>query len=148
MSRLDQEARMAIKALASRGATKSEIARLLGVTEGAVRYQVKRFDSGQTDGRARQHFKAEAVSAVIDQWRVSQGDGPINLAALHTWLGCEHGYTGSLRSVQRYWRHAYPAPALRARRRVETPAKAGNSAGTAPASAPLGLSPADRCVAL
>jgi hypothetical protein len=121
MSRLDQEARMTIKALASRGATNSEIARLLGVTEGAVRYQVKRFDSGQTDGRARQHFKAEAVSAVIDQWRVSQGDGPINLAALHTWLRCEHGYTGSLRSVQRYWRHAYPAPALRARRRVETP---------------------------
>ena len=64
---------MTIKALASRGATKSEIARLLGVTEGAVRYQVKRFDSGQTDGRARQNFKAEAVAAVIDQWRVSQG---------------------------------------------------------------------------
>ncbi|WP_262032616.1 helix-turn-helix domain-containing protein, partial [Microvirga sp. Mcv34] len=82
MSRLDQEARMTIKALASRGATNSEIARLLGVTEGAVRYQVKRFDSGQTDGRARQSFKAEAVAAVIDQWRINQGDGPINLAAL------------------------------------------------------------------
>jgi transposase len=121
MSRLDQEARMTIKALASRGATKSEIARLLGVTEGAVRYQVKRLDSGQTDGRARQSFKAEAVSAAIDQWRVSQGDGPINLAALHAWLRCEHGYSGSLRSVQRFWRHAYPAPAIRARRRVETP---------------------------
>ncbi len=48
MSRLDQEARMTIKALASRGATNSEIARLLGVTEGAVRYQVKRFERGQT----------------------------------------------------------------------------------------------------
>ncbi|WP_414476504.1 hypothetical protein [Microvirga sp. M2] len=33
----------------------------------------------------------------------------------------EYGYTGSLRSVQRYWRHAYPAPVIRARRRVETP---------------------------
>ena len=31
------------------------------------------------------------------------------------------GYTGSLRSVQRFWRSAYPAPAIRARRRVETP---------------------------
>ncbi|WP_414476491.1 helix-turn-helix domain-containing protein [Microvirga sp. M2] len=47
---------MAIKALASRGATNSEIARLLGVTEGAVRYQVKRFERGQADGRARQGF--------------------------------------------------------------------------------------------
>ena len=33
-------------------------------------------------------------------------------------------YRGSLRSVQRYWRRSYPAPALRARRRVETPAGA------------------------
>jgi transposase len=121
MSRLDQEARMTIKALAARGATNSEIARLLGVTEGAVRYQVKRFERGLTDGRARQPFKAEAVAAAIAQWRVSQADGPINLAALHGWLRCEHGYTGSLRSVQRFWRSAYPAPAIRARRRVETP---------------------------
>lgn len=115
---------MTIKALASRGATNSQIARLLGVTEGAVRYQVKRFERGQADGRARQSFKADALSAVIDQWRISQGDGPINLAALHAWLWGEYGYTGSLRSVQRYWRHAYPAPVIRARRRVETPAGA------------------------
>ena len=80
MSRLDQEARMTIKALASRGATNSEIARLLGVTEGAVRYQVRRFERGLTDGRARQPFKAEAVAAAIAQWRVSQAEGPINLA--------------------------------------------------------------------
>lgn len=33
----------------------------------------------------------------------------------------EHGYPGSLRSLQRYfWAH-YPRPRLRARRRVETP---------------------------
>ena len=48
----------------------------------------------------------------------------MNLAALHGWLRREHGYEGSLRSVQRYWRRAYPAPAVRARRRVETPAGA------------------------
>ena len=48
----------------------------------------------------------------------------MNLAALHDWLRREHGYEGSLQSVQRYWRRAYPAPAIRARRRVETPAGA------------------------
>jgi predicted transcriptional regulator len=37
MGRLDAEARMAIKTLSARGSTQSEIARLLGVTEGAVR---------------------------------------------------------------------------------------------------------------
>jgi transposase len=48
----------------------------------------------------------------------------VNLAALHGWLRREHGYEGSLRSVQRYWQRAFPAPAVRARRRVETPAGA------------------------
>ena len=32
-----------------------------------------------------------------------------------------HGYTGSLRSVQRAWRDRYGVPRVRARRRVETP---------------------------
>ena len=37
MGRLDAEARMAIKVLSARGSRQSEIARLLRVTEGAVR---------------------------------------------------------------------------------------------------------------
>ena len=45
MGRLDEEARMTIKALSARGSTRSEIARLLGVTEGAVRYHAKRMAS-------------------------------------------------------------------------------------------------------
>jgi transposase len=50
------------------------------------------------------------------------GDGgAMNLAALHEWLVGEHGYEGSRRSVQRYVAAQYPSPALRARRRVETP---------------------------
>src|SRR3712207_2600048 len=113
MSRLDTEARMTIKTLASRGATNSHIARLLGVTEGAVRHQVARMHSGALDGRSRQQFKAAPVAAAIDHWRQSQGEGPINLAVLHEWLVSEYGYSGSLRSVQRYWARSYPAPALR-----------------------------------
>ena len=103
MNRLNPEARMTIKTLAARGATNSDIARLLGVTEGAVRHHVARLQTGALDGRSRQE------------------PGPINLAVLHAWLVSEHGYSGSLRSIQRYWARSYPAPALRARRRVETP---------------------------
>lgn len=33
----------------------------------------------------------------------------------------EHGYPGTLRSVQRYFRAEFPRPRLRARRRIETP---------------------------
>lgn len=76
------------------------------------------------DGRSRQSSAASGHSAAIDHWRDQQGGGPINLAALHEWLQREHGYAGSLKSVQRYWRRTYPAPAIRARRRVETPAGA------------------------
>jgi transposase len=121
MSRLDPEARMTIKTLAARGASNSDIARLLGVTEGAVRYHVARMQTGALDGRSRQEPKAAVVAAAIDHWRQMQDDGPINLAVLHAWLVSEYGYSGSLRSIQRYWARTYRAPAVRARRRVETP---------------------------
>src|SRR5215217_6211773 len=124
MNRLDPEARMTIKTLAARGATNSHIARLLGVTEGAVRHHRARMQMGALDGRSRQEPKAACVAAAIDHWRqMHAGDAgdPVNLAVLHAWLGSDHGYSGSLRSVQRYWARTYPAPAVRARRRVETP---------------------------
>lgn len=121
MGRLSTEDRVTIRSLSVRGATRSEIARLLGVSEGTVRYHLARMAAGAVDGRARQEPRAQAYAAAIEIWRRQQGDGPINLAALHAWLVSEHGYEGSLRSVQRYWSRVYPAPAIRARRRVETP---------------------------
>src|SRR3954452_25016310 len=124
MGRLDSEARMTIKALAGRGATRSEIARLLRVTEGAVRHHLRRMAAGAADGRSVQPQRAESQAEAIEHWRSQQGEDGVNLAALHAWLRREHGYEGSLRSVQRYWRRAYPAPVMRARRRVETPAGA------------------------
>ena len=80
--------------------------------------------SGATDGRSRQVSAASAHADAIAHWRDQQTDGRINLAALHGWLVREHGYAASLKSVQRYWRRTFPAPAIRARRRVETPAGA------------------------
>jgi transposase len=112
---------MTIKVLNERGATGAEIARLLGVSEGAVRYHVRRMASGAIDGRSAQRLKAAAFAEAIEHWRRSTADAGLNLAALHAWLVREHGYDGSLRSVQRFWRRTYPAPRIRARRRVETP---------------------------
>jgi transposase len=113
-NRLDPEARRTIKTLATQGATNSHIARLLGVTEGAIRHHVARLQAGAFDGRSRQEPKAACVAAVIDHWRQMQGDTPINLAVLHAWLVSEHGYSGTLRSIQRYWARTYPAPAVQA----------------------------------
>ena len=124
MGRLDPEARMTIKTLAARGTTRSDIARLLGVTEGAVRHHLRRMAAGVADGRSLRPMRAESQAGAIEHWRSQQGEGAVNLAALHAWLRRGHGYEGSLRSVQRYWRRACPVPAVRARRRVETPAGA------------------------
>lgn len=124
MSKLNQEALMTIKTLADRQLPHCEIARLLGVTEGAVRYRLKRMEAGAIDGRSRQKQMASTVAEAIDHWHGQHAGRSLNLAALHEWLATEHGYHGSVRSVQRYWKSHYPAPKVRARRRVETPAGA------------------------
>lgn len=121
MGRLGIEERTTMAVLLDQGHSQSAVARLLGVTEGAVRYHRKRRVLGAVDGRTRQDFKVSVHGAAIAHWRSQRGDGRINLAALHAWLRREHGYEGSLRSVQRYWKRTFPAPAIRARRRVETP---------------------------
>ncbi len=124
MGCLDSEALAAMSVLLKQGQTQSAVARLLGVTEGAVRYHRRRRAEGAVDGRSRQVAKAAGPAEAIAQWRGACGDGAVNIAALHDWLVREHGYSGSLKSVQRYWARTFPAPAIRARRRVETPAGA------------------------
>ena len=121
MGCLDGEALTAMSVLLKQGHTQSAVARLLGITEGAVRYHRLGRAEGAVDGRSWQIGKAAAYAEAIAHWRSGLGDGAINIAALHEWLTREHGYTGSLKSVQRYWSRTFPAPVIRARRRVETP---------------------------
>jgi transposase len=122
MGKLDVEARMTIKHLKSRGLSQSAIARLLGVTEGAVRYHAQRQCDDAIDGRSRQVHLASRWAVPITNWLGAlHEDAPINLGALHDYLLEEHDYPGSLRSVERYFRSHFPKPKKRARRRVETP---------------------------
>ena len=146
MGRLDIEGRTAMAVLLERGHSQSAVARLLGVTEGAVRYHRKRRLTDAADGRSRQDLKAAAHAEAIAHWRDQREDGRVNLAALHDWLRREHGYDGSLKSVQRYWKRTFPAPAIRARRRVETPAGAQAQVDWAEfPGAVLGDEVVDRC---
>jgi transposase len=119
--KLELEARMTIKTLQERGSTKSWIARTLGVTEGAVRYHLRRQAAGAEDGRTGKPHLASGWREAIATWFASRTGVAVNLVALHGWLVAEHGYTGSPRSVQRYVRASFPRPAVRARRRIETP---------------------------
>lgn len=119
--KLGLEGRMTIKELSRRGWSQSGIARALGVTEGTVRYHLQRFEQEATDGRSRQARKASACEEAIAAWMEARTETGLNLADLHEHLVAEHGYEGSLRSVQRYVRDRFPKPPRRARRRVETP---------------------------
>lgn len=121
MAKLDEAAKMTIETLAHKGLPNREIARLLGVSEGTVRYQRKRMHEETPDGRSQRTGIAAGYAEAIALWREATGEDALNLAALHAWLVSEHDYEGSLRSVQRYWKKTYPAPRLRARRRIETP---------------------------
>lgn len=114
---------MTIKTLARKGTPKRAIARQLDMTEGNVRYHLRRIHSGAVDGRARQRHKAADWAEAIDFWLSDRHSrqAAVNLADLHDWLIAEHDYSGSLRSVQRYVAAHYPPPRQRARRRVETP---------------------------
>ena len=112
---------MTIKTLASKGLAKRAIARQLSLNEGTVRYHLRRIAAQASDGRARQVRRAAVHREAIAHWMSAQGEGALNVAALHEWLMREHGYEGSLRSVQRFASEEYPPPPIRARRRIETP---------------------------
>jgi transposase len=121
-SRLRKEEVVTIGVLAEKGQTNAEIARTMGVTEGAVRYHVRRAADGATDRRRNKPAKADVLGEVIRAWvALREGPRPVNVRELHEHLVTEHGYEGSSKSVLRWVRSHYPPPKIRTYRRVETP---------------------------
>jgi transposase len=126
--KLSPEELVTLKILDDKGQSHAQIARTLGVTEGAVRYQLRRQADPVPDRRRGKPRKADPLVQVIDHW--ARGDrppsdaeppGPIHVRALQDFLVAEHGYQGSYRSVLRLVHARYPRPRLRPFRRVETP---------------------------
>jgi hypothetical protein len=130
--KLSPEERVALETLKSKGQSNTEIARVLGVTEGAVRYRLRRAVARAEDRRQNKPHKADPWAGVIDHLvrdgQPSRGeDAPppaIDVRALHDYLVGQYQYPGSYRSVLRFVRARYPTPRLRPFRRVETPAGA------------------------
>ncbi len=92
MAKLNYEACMTIKTLVSKGVANREVARLLDVSEGAVRYQIRQMTSGAEDSRCLRASLALDYAEAISHWREAIGDGPVNLVCLHEWLVTEHDY--------------------------------------------------------
>src|SRR5512143_492773 len=127
--KLSPEELVTLTTLNHKGQSNAQIARTLGVTEGAVRYHRRRVTTGTADGRRGKPHRADPLAHVIDHrlrdGRPAPADAApppsVNVRALHDYLVREHAYGGSYRSVLRFVRARYPAPRLRPFRRVETP---------------------------
>ncbi len=125
--KLTPEEIVTLQVLKVKGQSQTQIAQALGITEGAVRYHLRR--QGREDGRKNKPRKAAPLAQAIDHWVVLHHPGahggdpgrPVNVQLLYDWLRAEHGYAGSYKSVLRFVRARYPRPRLRPFRRVETP---------------------------
>src|SRR5579883_3508189 len=118
--KLKPEEIVTLMVLKHKGQSNTQIAQALGVSEGTVRYHVRR--AGQPDGRRDKPRKADALAQAIDHWlATAQAElaagrpdvcdlgfpRPANVHALHDWLKQEHGYQGSYKSVLRFVRARY-----------------------------------------
>jgi len=120
--RLTKEEVVTIETLAAGGVSNREIARKLAITEGAVRYRLKRSKEPRPDGRAGKVRLATELEAAIETWveEYGRGDRPPNVRELYEYLVREHGYEHSYKSVLRYVRDRWGRPPRRTYRRVET----------------------------
>ena len=120
--RLSEEEVVTIRVLAGKGQNHCEIGRVVGVSEGTVRYHLRRAAEGAVDGRSQRAYQAASMAAVI-AGRHAERKGrcrPLNVLELYEHLVAEYGYEGTYRSVLRYVRAHYPRPQRRTYRRVET----------------------------
>ncbi len=71
---LRREEIVTIQVLNEKGENNCQVARLLGVSEGTVRYPLGRAASGAVDERQNKPLKAEAVMAAIEAWFATDRD--------------------------------------------------------------------------
>lgn len=129
MAKLGKEQIMVGAEMVGRGASVRQVARQLGVTEGALRYHLKkRAQEPRPDGRSLQATSVdgfeEPIRAILErlECRRVTGEGrPVQALTVYQRLARDYGYTGSYRGVVRHLRRRYGAPPVRALRRVETP---------------------------
>ena len=121
---------MTIDVLHRRDQSQCQTARILGVSEGAVRYHLRRARDGAVDGRRKpSRIEQLGLAEAVAHWwqaraQILGPQRPPSVQLLHEFLRAEHGYDGSYKSVRKFVRARYGRPPIRPFRRVETPAGA------------------------
>lgn len=130
MAKLMKEQIMVGEQMVERGVATRQVARQLGVTEGALRYHLRKRTEGREgeDGRRNQPTAVDGYEAVVEGilerlecWRVRGEGRPVQARTVFEVLGRDYGYGGSYRGVVRHLNRRYGVPPVRAYRRVETP---------------------------
>jgi transposase len=116
-----------IEVLQERGQSQRQTARILGVSEGAVRYHLRRARDGAADGRQKPSLIEQlGLADAVAHWWQAQAqilgqERPPSVRLLEEFLRAEYGYNGSYKSVRKFVRARYGRPPFRPFRRVETP---------------------------
>jgi len=127
LAKLTREQIVTIEVLEQRGQSQSQTARILGISEGAVRYHLRRSREGATDERQKpSHIEQLGLDDAVAHWWRSQAqilgqERTPSVQLLHDFLRAEHGYDSSYKSVRKFVRARYGNPAIRPFRRIETP---------------------------
>ena len=127
MSKLTKDEIVTLQVLHTKKESNRSIARRLHVTEGTVRYHLRRQAAAAGDGRKKQtQIEKLGLVEVVEHWWQTQldllpsGRSP-NIQQLWQLLVEDHQYDGSYKSVAKYVRGKFPKPKLRPFRRIETP---------------------------
>lgn len=118
---------MTIEVLQQRGQSQRQTARILGVSEGAVRYHLRRARDGTADGRQKpSRIEQLGLAEAVAHWWQAQAEvlgqeRPPSVLLLQEFLRDEYGYKGSYKSVRKFVRACYGRPPVRPFRRIETP---------------------------
>jgi transposase len=129
--KLTKEQVMVAKGMKERGTSVRQLAKQLEVTEGALRYRLKKLEEEgpeAPDGRATQATALdgyeEAVRRVqerLEDGRLTGEGRPCQVRQIYDVLVRDYGYRGSYKAVVRHLNRRYGKPKMRALRRVETP---------------------------
>ena len=127
MAKLTREQIVTIEVLQERGQSQCQTAQILGVSEGAVRYHLRRArEEPPMAGRSPRESSNSAwprpsPTGGRPRSRSSGKQRPPSVQLLHEFLRAEYGYDGSYKSVRKFVRARYGRPPIRPFRRVETP---------------------------
>jgi len=127
LAKLTREQIVTIKVLQEKGQSQCQTARILGVSEGSVRYHLRRTREAAADGRQKpSRIEQLGLAEAVAHWwqgqaRILGQQRPPSVQLLQEFLRAEHGFDGSYKSVRKYVRARYGRPPVRPFRRVETP---------------------------